>query len=141
MKPFKYGLVNRPAGFATLPSGLAYSVEPRPALGEAHHETARHGVLIPERPLTSAEMLSFEIAILVDDADLEAYALELVESQLAEYAGEYLQSSEDDRELFARGVLDLACRRKDRVMCSIGDADRLVQEVIAALKARCAACA
>lgn len=132
----RYGMFNRPPGFATLPAGLVYRVEARPHAGEAHHEAARHGVLVSERELSPSELLGFEIVVLVDEGSLAWHAARLVEERLAEYADEYLASAVEDPELFSRGVLDAASRSGDGVMYSLCDSRKFVDAVIAALKGR-----
>lgn len=82
----RYALVNRPAGFATLPSGLSYRLELRPPEGQPHHHLARHGILVPDRALLDAEVRNFELVPLIDtEAEHEALA-ERVAEQLSRYA-------------------------------------------------------
>lgn len=130
----RYALVNRPAGFATLPSGLSYRLEPRPPEGQPHHDVARHGILVPDRVLLDAEIRSFELVPLIDsDAEHEALA-ERVAEQMSRYATAYMESYEDDPTLFARGVMD----RAERMPVSVGDSARFLDTVVARLRARIA---
>lgn len=128
----RYALVNRPAGYATLPPGLGYQLEPRPPAGQPHHQFARHGILVPERALSDAEIRGFELVPLIDtEAEHEALA-ERVAEQLSRYASAYIESYEDDPTLFARGVMD----RAERMPASVGDSARFVDTVVARLRAR-----
>ena len=88
MSKYRYALINRPAGFETLPRGLSWTVESRPAPGEAHHILARHGILVTDRPLTLDEIISYELGMLVDlhqdlatrvAVGLESYAQDIIE--------------------------------------------------------------
>lgn len=56
---YRYGCINRPPGFATLPSRLMYTTEPTPA---EYGDLIRHGLVCVERPLTSEQVEGFELA-------------------------------------------------------------------------------
>jgi hypothetical protein len=128
-EPGRYALVNRPAGYATLPSGLRYRVEARPAKGQPHHDVARHGILVPERPLTDAETQAFELVPLVEGADAVGHLAFKIAVEWQCYAEAYLESHEDDPELFAKGVME----RAERMKVSVDDPGALVASVLSHL--------
>jgi hypothetical protein len=131
---FRYALVYRPANFATIPRGLEYSVEPRPARGQAHHEMARHGILVVQRALTREELISFEIAPLVDMPALGALAERIASGALTEYAADYIQTHDEDPALFVRGIADRAQHLERGVAYSICDLAALATLVLEVLK-------
>ena len=131
----RYALVNRPAGLGCVPRGLAFEVEARPPKGEPHHDMARHGILVSERPLSEDEAWSFELAVLVDGSATELVAGKVVGASLGQYAREYLQVHGDEPEEFKRHVLEAAGRCMGRVRISLGEPERLVKLVVDALRA------
>lgn len=126
----RYALVNRPAGYATLPSDLGYQLEPRPPAGQPHHDVAQHGILVPDRLLLDDEIRCFELVPLIDtEAEHQALA-ERVAQQLACYAAAYIESYDDDPTLFVRGVMD----RAERIPVSVADPGQLTKLVLAHLR-------
>jgi hypothetical protein len=125
---YRYALVNRPAMIGGLPSKLEYTVEPRPAPGQPHYEMARHGILVTQRELTTAELKSFELAPLVDGPLLDVLAAKIAES-MGKYAAQYIEALEDNPGMFRNKVLDVAERPDSGVRYSIGAPDALVDRV------------
>ncbi len=128
---FRYAMVNRPAGIGTIPRGLRYIVDPRPAKGEPHHDMARHGVLVTERALTVDELRAFELAPLVDATTLGNLAKRICAGGMSEYAAEYLELERDEPEDFCQNVADRARHLEDGVrysICSDAELARLVVE-------------
>lgn len=131
---FRYCLVNRPAGIGCVPR-MAFEVEPRPQPGAAHHDWARHGVLVVERPLTVQELQSFELVPVVDSpAALRWLAERVVDDGLGEYASAYVQAHVDDPQEF-RAVVKAAVSRLDAgVRYSLGDEQALERGVLEQLQ-------
>jgi hypothetical protein len=127
-RQFRYALVNRPADFATLPKGLMYTVEPRPAAGQPHHDMARHGILVAERELTEAEVKSFELAPLVGDDALPALA-EQVARAMSEYARDYLDQAKDEPDVFAMAIRQTIEQSASGIQYSVGNPALLAQMV------------
>jgi hypothetical protein len=135
---YRYALVNRPAMLGTIPRGLSFQVEARPAKGEAHHEVARHGILVTERALSDEELEAFELAVLIDAAKADVMAA-AVAAELQEYATGYLLMARNDPADFTAAVLQAAHRAtqvRQNVQVSIGDTAALVALVVARLMAR-----
>lgn len=131
---YRYALVNRPAMIGGLPSKLEYTVEPRPAKGQPHYEMARHGILVTERELTEAELKSFELAPLVDGADLAQLADKVAES-MAENASGHLEMAAEEPNYLRQQIMQTAERSDSGISYSIGDPALLVQMVQDKLKA------
>jgi hypothetical protein len=129
----QYALVNRPADIGTIPRDLRYSVQPRPAPGEAHHAMARHGILVAERSLTMDELRAFELSPLADGAVLDELA-NTVAKGMGRYARAYLDQQSEGPELFRETVLDRANRPVDGVRYSIANPDDLIERVVSQLK-------
>ena len=132
-RPFRYALVNRPAMLGGLPRGLRYTVEPRPAAGDPHHEMARHGILVAERELTEVELKAFELAELIEGPDLDSVAAE-VAAGMNKYAAQCVEAEQDDPAQFRNQVLDKAARPKNGVSRSIASPDALVDRVLVLLE-------
>lgn len=126
--PYRYALVNRPADMGTIPKGVQYTVEPRPAKGQPHYDMARHGILVTERELTAEELKAFELAPLVDGKDLGTLA-EAIARGMGEYAAGYLEMAKDDPEHFAGEVRDALKRASSGITYSVGDDGLLVKMV------------
>jgi len=128
---FRYAMVNRPAGLGTIPRGLQYGVDPRPAKGEPHHDMARHGILVTERALSVEELRAFELAPLVDTATLGALAERICAGGMSEYASEYIETHLEKPEMFCQNVADRARHLDPGVsysICSNVELGRLVLE-------------
>lgn len=132
-KDCRYALVNRPAMIGGLPRGLHYTVEPRPAAGQPHHEMARHGVLVADRELTEAELKAFELAELIEGPGLDRVAAE-VAAGMQKYAAQYVEAEQGDPVQFSNQVLDKAARPKSGVSRSIAAPDALVDRVLVLLQ-------
>lgn len=61
---FEYAMFNRPLSIGTAPPGWTGTAE-RPAEGQPFHATARHGILIYDKPLTADDTARFELAPMV----------------------------------------------------------------------------
>lgn len=131
---FRYALVNRPADLGTIPKGLAYTVEPRPAAGQPHHDMARHGILVTERELTVEELKAFELAPLVDGQALQLMADRIAEG-MREYAAGYAAESRDEPSQFRVSVLEAVKASGSGVRYSVGDPDALVTAVAERVRA------
>lgn len=105
MRPFRYALINRPAGFETLPKNISWSTEPRPSFCEPHFELARHGVLLCDRELNREELEAFELGLLIDDHTEMAGA---VAAALSEYSGEVEELVNEYPDVFRQMVMDQA---------------------------------
>lgn len=130
---FSYALVNRPAGIGTVPRNIEYSVLPRPASGHPHHDLARHGILVTIRRLTPDELRSFELAPLADD-ELLARLANGIAVDLGDYAGEYLQESQDDPALFRSTVFGSLERTEEGIRYSIADENAFLKLVESRLR-------
>lgn len=130
----RYALVNRPACFASLPKGLSYQVEARPAKGAAHHDYARHGVLVSSRRLTAQEMRDFELAYMIDAEQSAQVARVVVEQSLGERAQNYLDAYEDDSSLFRQGVMQEAEGLFAGLRVSFQDNDGFIEQVLKGLR-------
>lgn len=126
---FRYALMNRPAGFETLPKGLAYTVEPRPAAGQPHHDMARHGILVAQRELTAEEVKGFELAPLIDGPEAHGELAGKVAEAMAEHASAYLEQAKSEPEYFRSAVMQTVEASASGVRYSIGDPALLVQAV------------
>lgn len=135
---FRYALVNRPADFATLPKGLTYTVEPRPAAGQPHHDMARHGVLVTERELTPEELKAFELAPLIDGDLLDQLAQRIAEG-MREYAASWVEQAGEDAAGFRDTVLQAVNSSDSGIRYSVGDPDALVGRVLELLKSMASA--
>lgn len=136
---FRYGLMNRPADLGTVPRGLAYTVEPRPAAGQPHHDMARHGILVAERELTAEEVKAFELAVLVDGPEAIGALAEQVARAMGEYAAAYVEEARDDRQSFAAQVMQTVRASASGIAYSVADPELLVQSVVDKLAAMVAA--
>jgi hypothetical protein len=130
---FRYALVNRPADLGTIPRGLEYELEPRPAPGEPHYDMARHGILVTKRELTPEELKNFELAPLIDGAMYDVLAAKIAES-MGEYAAQYVRMEQEDPVRFYSKVTDVAKRPASGIRYSIGDSDALGDRVLALLE-------
>lgn len=124
---FRYALVNRPADLGAIPK-VPYTVEPRPAAGQPHHDMARHGILVTERELTEAEVKSFELAPLVEGNDLGVLA-EQVARAMAEYASGYLEQAKDEPAVFAMAIRQTIEQSASGIQYSVSDPALLAQMV------------
>lgn len=129
----QYALVYRPVDIGTIPRGVPYSVAPRPAPGQPHHDMARHGILVTDRPLTVDELKAFELAPLAEGEVLEQLALAVAQS-MGRYASAYLGKKVEDPELFSETVLERVAKVGDGVRYSIADAQAFVDLVAVRLK-------
>ena len=130
---FRYAMVNRPAGIGSIPRGLQYGVDARPAKGEPHHDMARHGILVTERALTVEELRAFELAPLVDPAMLGQMAERICADGMSDYAAEYIETQRDEPESFCRNVADRARHLDGGVRYSICSEVELGSLVLEAL--------
>lgn len=134
---FRYALVNRPADIGTVPRGVRYTVEPRPAAGQPHFDMARHGILVTERELTAEEIKAFELAPLVEDDDLPVLA-EQVARGMAEYAAGYLEQAKEDPQVFAMAIRQTIEQSASGIQYSVGNPPLLatmVRDKLAAMVA------
>lgn len=130
----RYALVNRPACFASLPQGLKYRVDDRPAEGCPHHEYARHGVLVSSRTLTCQEMREFELAFMLNEDHSGEVARVLVEESLAGRAQDYLDAYEDDSSLVKQAVMQEAEGLFDGLRVSFENIDGFVEQVLSRVR-------
>jgi hypothetical protein len=131
--PHRYALVNRPPSMGALPRGLEFTVEPRPAAGQPHHDLSRHGVLVTQRPLTDAELKAFELAPLVEGPALDELAGKVADD-MADYAAQYAEQATEDPDAFARAVSERVKRLGDGVQYSVGDSAALADAVVTRLR-------
>lgn len=129
---FRYALVNRPADLGAIPK-VPYTVEPRPAAGQPHHDMARHGILVTERELTEKEVKDFELAPLIDGPLLDVLAGKIAEG-MAEYAARYVEIEKEDAAEFYNAVMGAARRSGSGIRYSIGQPDALVDRVLVLLE-------
>jgi hypothetical protein len=94
---------------------------------------ARHGVLVTERELTRGELISFELAPLVDGAMVDVLA-DMVSGAMGGYAARYVELQEKEPGRFREKVLDVAHRQHCGVRYSIGDPDEVVDRVLVLLR-------
>ena len=113
---------------------LQYGVEPRPAKGQAHHDMARHGILVTNRPLTVEDLRSFELAPLVDVPMLGNLAERICRDGMSEYASEYIELHQDQPESFCRNVASRARRPDPGVLYSVCSYEELGRVVLDALR-------
>jgi hypothetical protein len=135
---WRYALVMRPAGFGSLPAGLEYSVESRPAVGCPHHELARHGILISRRELTADEVDSFELGVLFDDHGELAQS---VAEDLDDYKDALAESFVSDPDLVCDLVMDSLRGIVPARYFSLADQAGLVADVVSTLGLSGQACA
>lgn len=107
---YRYALVNRPAGPATIPEGNV-AILPAIAQTEPYGRIARHGFVTYDAPLSDADMASFELKLIPTHADLDALATTIAQGRMNSYAAEYLEMAEDDADTFRSQVSIFA--RKD----------------------------
>ncbi|WP_293000007.1 hypothetical protein [Nevskia sp.] len=128
---FRYAMVNRPPMVGSMPKGM-FTVEPRPAAGQPHHDMARHGVAIFERELTDAETKSYELAPMLDGDAITAVANKIAD-QMSGYADQYVGMADEEPAEFENAVRV----RIERVTVghppSIGDFVQLRSDVLAKL--------
>lgn len=128
---FRYAMVNRPPMVGSMPKGM-FTVEPRPAAGQPHHDMARHGVAIFERELTDAETKSYELAPMLDGDAITAVA-DKIADQMSGYADQYVGMADEEPTEFENAVRV----RIERVTVghppSIGDFVQLRNDVLAKL--------
>jgi hypothetical protein len=134
-KQHRYALVNRPPGLGAIPKDMQYTVEPRPPAGQAHHDMARHGILVTDRELTKAEQESFELAPIVEGKAEDALADQIASGSMSSYAERYVEKFSKNRELVVQAVMQQV-ERAGRY--SIADRDAFVAKVVDRLKANVA---
>jgi hypothetical protein len=108
VREYRYAMVNRPPGYGTVPKGMIRTEE-RPREGEEHHETARNGIAVYDRPLTDEETRAYEMAPMPGGDDRLVIA-RAVASDMSDYAGGYLEAAKEDPRSFAE---DVAHRLRD----------------------------
>lgn len=124
----EFGLFNRPAGVGCVPRGLSFTLKERPGAGQAHHDHARHGILVAERALTAAEVKAFELVPLVGAQALPVVA-GLAAQEMREFASQYVAMRKEDADLFAAGVSDALLRALPGIRISICDMALLMELV------------
>lgn len=132
---YRYAAVNRPPGYASVPDGYI-RVEERPAPGEPHYDTARHGFVVYDRPLTDKETRSYELAPVLSVEEERCLAGRII-SAAEEYADEYIAVAEEDfGEFRAMVASELSAyeREAQGYRPSIGDFDDFAASVLACLR-------
>lgn len=99
---WRYALVNRPAGIGAVPPGFT-SVADQPSAGEPYSGVARNGIISYDRPLTDKEVADFELKLIPTHADLDSLAA-TVAKEMAGYAAQYLEMSEEDPDTYTKQV-------------------------------------
>ncbi|HVT35928.1 MAG TPA: hypothetical protein VHE37_10100 [Nevskiaceae bacterium] len=127
---YRYGVPNRPIGFATVPPGYV-EVQPRPADG-VYRDHARHGIVVYDRPLAERDVYGFELIPLLDAEQIEAAAGACAKA-LAEYRDDLLEM-ETTEPHFVRATILSHPGRAERVTCSVGEPDAFVKRVMALLR-------
>ncbi|MEY2875838.1 MAG: hypothetical protein RLZZ373_3209 [Pseudomonadota bacterium] len=89
---YRYALVNRPPAPGSIPAGLTYTLDPRPAKGQPFEDVARHGIMVTDRELTEAELKSFEL-LRVDSGSTARVASRVAED-MRDYADAYSEMYE-----------------------------------------------
>jgi hypothetical protein len=136
---FRYGLVNRPASWCSLPSPLVWRVEARPDPDQPHHATARHGVLVCDRELSPDQLNQYELAFLIDEKDALALA-RFACDELIEYADELCALADEgacDEVRFM--VMEAVSECVGARYFSLADPEGLVAAVMSRLRAYCSA--
>jgi hypothetical protein len=128
---YRYGLVNRPAGIATVPANKPYRLEP-PLPDASGRALTRYGVIVFERPLTVDELYAFDLALLADDDLKEALAIE-VALELAAFEIDWEIACEEPQSFCIKVAEFLGKIRLYRV--HVGDLAQFSQLVLARLKA------
>ncbi len=121
----QYALVNRPAGLGTIPRDLEFTVTPRPAPGQPHHDMARHGILVTTRPLTHEELRNFELAPLAQ-GDVLTDFVNAVAADMGKYAAAYVEMHDSKPDHFKESVLDRTSRVGNGVRYSIENDNNFV---------------
>lgn len=133
---YRYCLVYRPAGIGCVPR-LPYSIEDRPPPGAAHHETARHGILVVQRELSLDEVRSFELQPVIEEgAAMRALAERAAAEELASHASEYLELSAEDPMSYRSAVLSALERLDAGVRYSLESVDCFERLVTHSLQQR-----
>ncbi|QCZ30155.1 head protein [Leclercia adecarboxylata] len=117
---YRYALVNRPAGPATIPDGNV-DILPPVSQDEPYGRIARHGFVTYDTPLTDADMASFELKLIPTHADLDALAVSIAQGSMNSYAKEYLEMAEEDADTFRSQVSIFARKDAPNVAFPQGD--------------------
>ncbi|MDP2761590.1 MAG: hypothetical protein Q8O64_14580 [Sideroxyarcus sp.] len=125
---YRYAMVNRPFGLGTAPKDGYIRSEDRPAKGDEHHDYARNGVAVYNRPLTDAETKNFEMARMVDDQERDAVA-EAVTDSLKKYAGGYLEMAANESDQFKQTVYERIKSTAKGYPPSVGDMNKFADMV------------
>lgn len=126
---FRYAAMARPLTTAALPAGLAgYTVEPRPAAGQPHHDLAQFGILVSPRELTADELRQFDLAPLLDGDAVDVLAGKIAEG-MREYASGYADMAASKPDQFRLTVRQAVKTAASGVTYSVGDPERLVVRV------------
>ena len=126
---YRYAMVNRPIGISCQPKEGMVGGEDRPARGHAHYDMARNGVAVYNRRLTDHETKQFEMAHMVDGADREEYADQVIE-EMGEYAPRYAQLAAKRPDEFEGHVFDKLKSGSKGYPPSVGDRKLFAQLVL-----------
>lgn len=117
---YRYALVNRPAGPATIPEGNT-AILPPVSQSEPYGRIARHGFVTYDAPLSDADMTAFELKLIPTHADLDALATMIAQGRMNSYAAEYLEMATDDADTFRSQVSIFARKDAPNVAFPQGD--------------------
>lgn len=117
---YRYALVNRPAGPATIPEGNT-AILPPVEQSEPYGRIARHGFVTYDAPLSDADMAAFELKLIPTHADLDALATTIAQGRMNSYAAEYLEMATDDADTFRSQVSIFARKDAPNVAFPQGD--------------------
>lgn len=133
---YRYACVNRPAGYASVPTGYI-KVEDRPTTDSPYYDLARNGFVVYDRPLTSEEMKSYELAKIFTDSDEKALIDEMLSDDLLEYADSYIKIAEEDFEEFKymlESQFDNAVKKLGYYMHGVADINAFLNDVLGQMK-------
>ena len=132
MAIFQYGLVYRPAGIGAVPN-ITHQVLP-PLTDEEGQRLTRHGIFATERPLTTKEIVAFDLAVLADETIKEEMAATVAQI-MSEYAVEYVDEAHNEPKQFQITVMQRA-RKVKPYQVYLGEISAFAERVKRRLEAK-----
>lgn len=80
MTEYRYGAMNRPAGWGACPAGFLRVDPPVTGCGEVNERLTRHGVVVYPRALTAAEIHDWQLYPYAPSAEIVARVLAGIEA-------------------------------------------------------------